>query len=239
MNDNLDLDERLSELFSQPNLSLTPRLDATSSVLSRVRTARRRRRTLQVAVPAVLAVLIGVGTLSDVGSRLHAAPVPPAATTAPVNADGELVMSGKSVGTIQLGMSGPQVEATGLVTKPGWTPDPAHPECRAYQGRTGLGHQGIVQVAVGPNGAERIDVYTFVRTPENAGIGDTYAHLHSQFPNTVPVTPGPQTDYEVPVRGHAELRYVFHFEAQDDKSPLPESSRVIGLALVTAHRSCP
>jgi hypothetical protein len=135
-------------------------------------------------------------------------------------------------------MSKLQVEATGLVKTPARTPDEDPPGCQAYEGVPGDGKRGIVQAIVGPNGLEQIQVYTFIRTPEDTGIGDAYTKLQATYPGALPAVPSAETDYEVTVPGQAQLRYVFTFGPQNDTKPLPSSSRVVALALVTAHRSC-
>jgi hypothetical protein len=227
-----DLDHRLGELFADRNLALPPVPGATGLVLARVGRARRRRRAIRIAVPVVVGLLLGGAALSDLGSRLNAAPVSPAGTSAPlVSAEAELAMSGSSVGALQLGMSRSDAEASGLLKTPGSVLDAGHPGCWVYQG-----HRGIENVQISSRGVTSIQVYTFIRTAQDAGIGDTFGALRAEFPASLPAVPSAETSYRVPVPGQPGAWYVFTFDTAGD--PLDQQSRVTGLALENDDRSC-
>jgi hypothetical protein len=232
MSDN-DLDRRLGELFAEPNLALPPRADATGLVLTRVRRARRRRRTAQLAVPVLAAVLLGGVALSGLGSRLFAAPAPPAHQTTVAPRVQELPMSGPAVGPIRLGMTRADAEATGLLITPATAADTDGTDCWSYRGR-----RGIQNVMVSPSGVVEISVYAFITTGEGAAVGTTYAQVHTTYPDATPATPDTRTDYRVPVPGQAGAWYVFGFESPDGQSRIGPQSRVIALTLTGADRSC-
>jgi hypothetical protein len=234
--DDLDLDRRLGELFQAPALDLAPRAGATSAVLIRVRQARRRRRAMQVAVPALAAavvagVLLSVDTLPTLGAP---APAPPAAVPTVPAAPGELEMAGTAVGPLRLGMSTAQAEATGLLTGPGTTSDSARPDCLHYSAE-----RSIQLVEIGPRGVHRIMVSPFIHTPQGIAVGDEYKKLHAGYPASVPAVPTDADDgFRVPVPGQTGAWYVFELEQADNGQPPTQQTRITSVSLTNDDPGC-
>ena len=224
-----DLDRRLSDLFATADLSLAPRRDAASVLVTRVRRARRRRQALQIAMPIAAVALLSVAVAS---ARPFHSPERPAHSVAGPALRQELAMTGTSVGTLRLGMTKAQAEATGLLVLPATNPGSS---CLNYTGKN-----GIRTVRLGASGVSSIEVYTFIRTPEGAGIGDTYAKLQASYPS-LPEQPGKGVTYRVPVPGQSSS-YVFGLFAQDqDGQPITPTreSRVDSLSLRGNDSACP
>jgi hypothetical protein len=233
MSEHHDLDQRLGELFADRNLALAPRPGATGLVLNRVRQARRRRRAIRIAAPVLVGVLLGGAMMTDLGSRLHAAPAPPASQS------DELVISGASVGWLQLGMSRAAAEDSGLLVVPDRQPGSTPAGCQSYGGQ-----RGIEKVVIGPRGVISIQVEAFIRTEQDMGIGDRYAQLQARFPKSLPAVPSSDSSdasYQVPVPGHPGTWYEFTFETWPvngkEGNFVLQTSRLVTLAL-TNHGSC-
>jgi hypothetical protein len=230
-----DLDRRLGDLFQAPALNLVPRPGATTTVLTRVRQARRRRKAIQVAAPAFAAVVVLAGTVLSLngGRDLGAPPATEVTTVAPRPT--ELVMTSDAVGPLRLGMSRESALATGLLSGDGDRFDTSHPRCRYYSG--GI---SVPQVQVGDRGVHSIQVYPFIHTPEGLAVGDRFSDLHAAFPQSVPVTPNPAaTEYRVPVPGQSGTWYEVVLETTDDQKTGPTvRSRISELYLQNEDPSC-
>jgi hypothetical protein len=227
-----DLDQQLTNLFAAPGLALHPRADATTVIVTRARRRRRRRTAVQVAGSIVAVCLLSVGALQ---ARSLGQSVPsPAHSIAGKPLRGELVMSGASVGALRLGMTQAQAEATGLVIPPA-----AGSGCVHYSGK-----KGITMVRVGSAGVSSIEVYTFIRTAQGAGIGDSYARLQAIYPAVLPEQPDSRTTYRVPVPGTAGAWYVFDMESRENSSNTgptrtTRQTRVMGLTLTRVPPGTP
>ena len=212
------LDQQLTSLFAAPGLTLHPRVDATAVIVTRARRRRHRRSAGQVAGSIVATCLLSVGMLQ---ARSLGQFAPPAITGTLL--PGELVMSGASVGSLRLGMTQAQAEATGLLITPA-----AGSGCVHYSGK-----KGITTVRIGSAGVSSIQVYSFIRTAQGAGIRDRYAKLQATYPSALPENPAGRT-YRVPAPGQAHAWYVFRLEVvTDGDQPLPPNrqTRVAELSL--------
>jgi hypothetical protein len=221
INQDGDLDQQLTNLFAAPGLTLRPRADATTVIVTRARRRRRRRSAIQVAGSIVAVCLLSVGVLQ---ARSSGEPAPPAHSIAGKPLRGELVMSGASVGALRLGMTLAQAEATGLLVPPA-----KGSGCVHYTGK-----KGITMVKIGSTGVSSIQVYTFIRTAQGAGIGDSYAKLQATYPSVLPENPDGRTTYRVPVPGQANAWYVFKMDPTAlDGTPIPftRETRVMELSL--------
>jgi hypothetical protein len=214
--------------------------EASGLIVARVRHRRRRRHVIEagasIVAVAVLsgAVLTGLGARDPGSGRPATKPVPAASgSAAPDQTATELRMTGSSVGSLRLGMSRAEAEATGLLVLPGTVNDNEHPDCRRYDGR-----RGIESVLIGPHGVSDIQVYTFIPTPEGAAIGDSYQQVRAKYP-ALPATPGGETEYRVPVSGAAGAWYVFTFSSgSGDGEHLTQASPALNLSLRGNDSGC-
>jgi hypothetical protein len=226
-----DLEDRLTALFTGPDLDLPQRHDAASVVVTRVRRARRRRRALQVAVPVVLAVPLLAVELSI--SSFHHQVDQPLRPSESATSGSELPMAAGAVGSLRLGMTVAQAKATGLLDGTGSQVGTAQSPCLSYAGR-----RGILTVLFDQRGIVQIEVYTFIRTPERIGIGSTYGDLQAAYPTHVPFAPDGRSEYRVPVAGQPGAQYLITVEAAGDSTPPTRLSRITDLALASTDLAC-
>ncbi|GAB6904099.1 hypothetical protein [Kineosporia succinea] len=159
------LEDRLASLLGSADLDLPARPDATGVVMGDVRRARRRRRAVQVAVPAVL-VVGAIAAGSTFLPRYHEKVVP---AVQPSD-----VLTGTGIGALQLGMSLSAVRDAGLTGAE--LSSETDSTCVTYEGRG-----SVAQFTVVDGQVARIRVDAFATTPEGIGIGDTYGDLQAAY----------------------------------------------------------
>lgn len=224
----LDLEHRLTALFTDSEFDVPLRPGSTEATLARVRRLRRQRRAMQAGGSLLVAATACGVLVSGVGTGLFEAR-PQMQTPATSPAEDEPRISPTGVGELRLGMSLDEARATGLLAG---DPQPDGSACATYAGRRGL------SIVIGPSGVDRITTFSFTGTPEGAAVGDAYEELHQRYPDAVPARPAIDgTEVNVPAPG-GKSSYVFTFETPDDGRDPGPSDRITTISVEKADPEC-
>ena len=223
------LEDRLVALLQGQDLELPARADATGVVQKGVTRARRQRRAVQGAVPAVLAVAaIAIGLTAFPDREEDAFP-----------SSDPSVLTGSGIGEISLGMTVGDAQAAGLIGE--LESGGNQSTCRVFAG-TGV----VNSVSVRGSVIVRIDVDAFADTPEGLHIGSTWGEVQSAYDDvTGPLAGSPPTG-RVDLTDPGSTRYTFNLDPgdADEMTPAQEAaqitprSRIISLALVSTSTRC-
>jgi hypothetical protein len=212
------LEDRLQALLDDSGLALPPRPDATGVVLGRVRRARRRRRAVQTAVPALLtvaAIAIGVSVFHH-----------PPDDTPTQGVDN--ILSGTGIGRLKIGMDVATAQDDELLGKN--TDELQGQLCQRYEGTNDFVEEVLVDHGI----VTGIKVNLWADTPAGIHIGNTYAQLQKAYPDAPAVQPpATRSFFKAPDGEGNEYRVDVEKPEPESGESVTKESRIVGLGLVS------